>query len=191
MQVPQIRLHQINAQIGLNIIQPKQEIRQMPAELSIQQIPAEMQIERKPAFLEINQEQAWDELGFKSGNKLSAEMAEFSKREGLEAVAQISQEGDQLAAIENRTDMIASISSQKANPEPLDYNIAFIPSIGSVKLHYTPTEIHIAWKQGGAKIESTPQKPIHDYTPGRTEVYVRQRQQLNIDFIGINVNRTS
>ncbi|WP_312470781.1 DUF6470 family protein [Neobacillus sp.] len=191
MQIPQIRLHQTYAQIGLRTTQPVQEIEQIPAEQSIKQIPAKMNIERQPSHLEIDQEQAWNELGFKPTSLLSAELAEFSKQEGLEAVAQIAQEGDQLAAIENKTDPFSSIALEKANPGPADFNIAFIPSYGSVKLHYTPTKLHIDWEKGGAEIEVTLHKPVHNYTPGRTEVYLRQRQQLQIDFVGINVNKES
>lgn len=191
MQIPQIRLHQTYAQIGLRTIQPVQEIQQVPAELSIKQVPSTLNIDRQPSHLDIDQEQAWNELGLKKLSVLSADMAEFSKQEGLAAVAEIAQEGDQLAAIEHKGDAIVSIATDKALPEPADFNIAFIPSYGSVKINYTPTELHIDWKQGGAEIEATQHKSIQNYTPGRTEVYLRQMQQLQIDFVGLNVNSKS
>jgi hypothetical protein len=191
MQIPQIRLHQTYAQIGLKITQPVQEIQQQPADLSIKQVPAKMNIQRQPSSLVIDQEQAWNELGFKNLSTLSADHAEFSKQEGLAAIAEIAQEGDQLAAIEHKGDAIVSIITQKTQPEPADFNITFIPSYGSVKIHFTPTEVHIDWKQGGAEIVATQHKPIHNYTPGKTEVYMRQMQQLQIDFVGLNVNNKS
>jgi len=188
MQLPQIRMHQTYAQIGLRTVEPVQEIQQIPADLSIKQYPSKMNIDRKPSQLEIDQEQAWNELNLKKISVLSADMAEFSKQEGLEAIAQISQEGDQLARIEHKNDAIVSIAAEKGNPEPADFNVAFIPSYGSVKIHYTPSELSINWKQGGAEIEFTPHKPIHNYTPGKTKVYLRQMQDLQIDFVGLNVN---
>lgn len=189
MQLPQIRLHQTYAQIGLQITQPVQEIQQEPADLSIKQHPAEMVIERTPSQLEIDQDEAWDQLGFKSLPELSEEMANYAKQSGLEAIAEIAAEGDQLAAIETKTDAIAAISAEKGNPPPDDFNITFIPSYGSVKIHYTPTEVYIHWKQGGAEIEAKPNKPIHHYQPGKTAVYLRQKPSLEIDFVGINVNQ--
>ena len=188
MQLPQIRMHQTYAQIGLRTVEPVQEIQQIPADLSIKQYPSKMNIDRKPSQLEIDQEQAWNELNLKKISVLSADMAEFSKQEGFEAIAQISQEGDQLARIEHKNDAVASIATEKGNPEPADFNVAFIPSYGSVKIHYTPSEVSINWKQGGAEIEFTPHKPIHNYTPGKTKVYLRQMQDLQIDFVGLNVN---
>lgn len=189
MQVPQIRLHQTNAQIGLRITQPVQELQQTPADLSIKSEAAKLMIDRKPAQLIIDDEQAWNELGFKSTSTLSAEMAEFSKQEGLEAIAEISQEGDQMAAIENKSNVFVSIATEKALPAPADFNIKFIPSYGSVKIQYIPTELHINWKKGGVHIQATPHKPVHHYTPGKTEVYLQQMQQLQIDFVGVNVNQ--
>lgn len=191
MQIPQIRLQQTYAQIGIRTIQPVQEIQQIPAELSIKQNPPKMEIERNPSKLFIDQEQAWNELNLKDLATFSSDMVEYSKQEAMEAVAEIAQEGDQLASIEHKTDAISAIATNKANPGPVDFNIAFIPSPGSVKIHYTPTELHIEWKQGGAEIESTQHKPIHNYTPGKTEVYLRQMQELQIDFVGINVNERS
>lgn len=189
MQLPQIRLHQTYAQIGLRITQPVQEIHQEPADLSIKQNPAELSIERTPSRLEIDQEEARSQLGFKPLGVLSAEIADESKQIGFEAIAQIAQEGDQMAAIENKSDAIVEISAQKGNPPPADFNITFIPSYGSVKIHFTPTEVHLNWNQGGTKIDSKINRPIHHYQPGKTEVYLRQKQQLEIDFVGLNINR--
>jgi hypothetical protein len=191
MQIPQIRLHQTNAQIGLRITQPVQEIQQKPADLSIKQVPATMTIERKPGRLEIDQEQLWNELNVKRNGVFNEDMAAFARQEAFEAIGEKAQEGDQLAEIEKKNDAIQSIISSKANPGPAEFTIGFIPSYGSVKIHFTPTEVAIDWKQGGAEIETTPNKPIHNYTPGKTEVYLRQMQDLQIDFVGGNIDSKS
>ncbi|MEH7308902.1 DUF6470 family protein [Neobacillus drentensis] len=191
MQLPEIQLKQTYAQIGLRTTKPVQEIEQMPAELSIKQVPATMNIDRKPAHLDIDQEQLWNELNFKNNSVFSEDMAEFAKQEGLEAISEISQEGDQLAAIEKKTDAINSIVTSNANPSPAEFNIGFLPSYGSVKINFTPEELSIDWKKGGVEIEVIPHKPNHTYTPGKTEVYLRQMQALQIDFIGGTINTKS
>jgi hypothetical protein len=183
MRIPQIRLQQTYAQIGLNIIQPKQEIEQRPADVSINQIPSKMTIERTPSKLTIDQDQAWSELGFKKTSVLSQEFAENGRQVLIEAIGEIASEGDQLAAIEQHSDAFVAIATEKGNPPPADFNIAFIPSHGSVKIDYTPAEVHINWERGGAEIQVNPNKPIHNYTPGKTEVYLRQMNQLQIDFV--------
>ncbi|WP_042355978.1 DUF6470 family protein [Bacillus rubiinfantis] len=190
MQLPQIRLQHLNAQIGLRITQPVQEIQQSPADVSIKQVPVQMTINRQPSQLEIDQEEAWNQLGFKSLSTLSAELADYAKQAGLEAIGEIVDEGNQMAAIENKSDAFVAIAVDKGNPPPDDYNIAFIPSYGSVKIHYTPTEQYIEWKQGGAEIDVKQNKPVHTYQPGKVEVYLRQEPTLDIDFVGININKS-
>jgi hypothetical protein len=191
MQVPQIRLQQTQAQIGLRMTKPVQEIQQKPADLSIKQTPTTMNVTRTPSKLDINQDQARNELNQKMPDVYSRDNAEASKQRGLEAIAEIVQEGNQLAAIEHKSDAITAIAINKALPEPTDFNIAFIPSYGSVKIDYTPTEIHVNWERGRADIKATPSEVIHQYTPGKTEVYLRQMSHLQIDFVGGSINKLS
>ncbi|MED3624010.1 DUF6470 family protein [Neobacillus thermocopriae] len=188
MQIPQLQINQVPARIGIRTIPPVQEIQQKPADLSIKQTKATMTIDRKPSRLEIDQEQAWNELNVKRLSVLSKDMTEYSRQVGLEAIAQIAQEGDQLAAIEKNNNAIVDIAIEKGLPLPADFNIAFIPSHGSVKINYIPTELHIHWKLGGAEINAVQNKPIHHYTPGKVEIYLRQKQNLDIHFTGTNIN---
>lgn len=188
MQIPQIRLQQAHAQIGLRISQPVQEIQQKPAELSIKQESAKMTIENKPSQLIIDDEQFWNDLGFKSIPTLSQENAQHGRETVLDYIATKAQEGDQLAKIENKSDAIVGFVTEKVLQPKEDFNIAFIPSPGSVKIQFTPAELHINWKKGGADIQVTQNKVVHHYTPGKTEVYLQQRQQLQIDFVGTNIN---
>jgi hypothetical protein len=188
VQFPQIRLHQTYAQIGLRITQPVQEIQQKPAELSLKQESAQMSIENKPSQLIINDEQFWNDLGFKSIPTISQESAQHGRETVLDYIATKAQEGDQLAKIEHKSDAIVGIVTEKVLQPKADFNIAFIPSPGSVKIQFTPAELHINWKKGGADIQITPNKVIHHYTPGKTEVYLQQRQLLQIDFVGTNID---
>ncbi|MGX6441630.1 DUF6470 family protein [Neobacillus sp. K501] len=183
MRIPQIRLQQTYAQIGLNISQPRQEIEQKPADMQIKQNSSKMTIDRTPSKLTIDQDQAWGELGFKPTSELSREFADAGYQAAIEAIGEIASEGDQLAAIEQHSDAFVAIATEKGNPPPADFNIAFIPSHGSVKIDYTPSEVRINWERGGAVIEVNPNKTIHNYTPGKTEVYLRQMNQLQIDFV--------
>lgn len=184
MQLPQIQLHQTYGKIGLRISQPVQKIEQPTAEMSIKQSPAKMMIERTPSVLEIDQEQARNELNCKSPSVFSQDSAEYGKQLAFEAIALIAQKGDRLANIKDKTDAIVAIATEKNLKEPLDFNIAFIPSYGSVQIQYTPSDLKIDWQEGGTEIEVVQQKPVHQYTPGKTEVYMSQWPELKIDVLG-------
>jgi len=109
MQFPQIRLQTTFAQIGLQRSNPVQEIQQVPAELSYKRTPTKMTIERTPGQLEIDQEQAWNERNLKGPMKLIADNAEYARQQALEAIAETVAEGNQMQAIENKTNAIDAI----------------------------------------------------------------------------------
>jgi hypothetical protein len=190
MQFPQIRLHSAFAQIGMQRSNPVQEIQQVPAELSYKRTPTKMNIERTPGQLEIDQEQAWNQLNLKGPSQLIADNADYARQQAMEAIAETVAEGNQMQAIENKTNAIDAIVTNKVLAPPADFNIAFIPSHGSVKFNYQPTELHIDWQKGRIEFQATPAQVNHQYTPGKTEIYLRQKNRLEIDFVGINVNRT-
>lgn len=152
--------------------------------MTIKQEPTQMTIDRKPGMLEIDQEQARNEVNLKSPSVLSEDYAEYGRQQALQAIADIAEKGNRMAAIKNKGDAIVQMATE-ATIKPLpDFNIAFIPSYGSVKLHYTPTELQINWNNGGTEINVIPQNPIHHYQPGKTEVYVSQWPELTIDVLG-------
>jgi hypothetical protein len=184
MKLPQIQMNQTYARIGLRITQPVQEISQPSAVTSIRQEPAQMTIERQPSILEIDQEQAWNELNLKSPSTFNNDNVDYAEEQWLEAIANIAQKGDRLAAIKNHSDAIVEIATNQNIKEPRDFNIAFIPSYGSVHIQYTPADLQINWQLGGAKIEIMQQKPVHNYTPGKTEIYMSQWPELHIDVQG-------
>lgn len=184
MRIPQIQLQQTYAKIGLRITRPVQEIEQPPAEISIKQEPAKMVIDRKPGILEIDQEQARYEVNLKTPSAFSEDYAEYGRNEALQAIAEIAEKGNRMASIKNKGDAIVEMATEKTLKPPPDYNIAFIPSYGSVKIDYSPTELQINWNIGGTEINIIPKNPIHNYQPGKTEVYMSEWPELQIDVLG-------
>ncbi|WP_147535360.1 DUF6470 family protein [Bacillus marasmi] len=184
MKIPQIQLQQTYAKIGIRITKPVQDIEQPPAQMSIKQEHTKMVIDRKPGTLEIDQEQARNEVNLKSPSVLSDDFAQFGRQQLLEAIDAIVQRGNRMAAIKNKADAIVAMATEQTQKPPPDFNIGFIPSYGSVKFDYTPTELQIDWQIGGTQIEILPQKPIHHYKPGKAEVFMSEWPELKIDVLG-------
>jgi len=188
MEMPQLRLSQTYAKIGMNIEKPKQSIQQPPATMEIRQEPANLEIVRTAPNLRIDQTQAWNEMNLKDPFTLTRDEAREAYQQWLEGIARRAAEGERLAAIENKGNPIAEIAQQSGSPGPANINIAFIPGYGSVKVDFIPGELHMNWKQGGAFINTEMNRPIHEYTPGKVEVYLKQKQSLTIDFTGREVD---
>lgn len=188
MKLPQIRLSQTFAQIGLRIEKPKQRIEQPKANMQIRQTPARLEINRKPGRLLIDQTKAWEEANLKGISALAKEFSEEGRRLLLEGIARRAEEGRQLAAIERDVNAIVELARKNGTPAPKPFNITFIPSYGSVKFHYMPSRLDMEWHRGGTTVRVLPRPPIHEYTPGSIEVYMRQRESLTIDVVGLDVD---
>lgn len=184
MRVPQITIESQFGKIGLNISQPIQEIEQPKAEMIIEQPPAQLIINRYPSKLTIDQTLAWENLDLKSIFKRNTENASIGINTAMEYIAKKSQEGDELM----------NIAKIKGNPiinhaiaaltKSSQFNTGDIPSQESVKIEYTPSSVEIDWKQNKPQIDVRLNKPIHNYTPGNTEISMAQYPSLKIDFTG-------
>ncbi|RKD24238.1 hypothetical protein BEP19_07485 [Ammoniphilus oxalaticus] len=181
MRIPQIRMSQTFAQLGIETEKPQQTIQQPKAEMAIQQQPTELKIERSPSILEIDQTRAWEEANLKGPATLARDWASASRQQGLEGIARRAEEGGQLAAIERGGNALADVAQTKSHPPPALFNITFIPSYGSVQFRFTPTKLDMNWTQGGVKIDAKSHQPLHEYKPGHVNIYLKQQESLTIE----------
>jgi len=191
MRVPQIRLEQTFAKLGLNIQKSVQEIRQPRAEMSIKQEPAQLQISQRQGVLTIDSSEAQSNIDLRGPLRRSRDNAEYGYQKWLEAIAFISQSGDRLAAIERKGNPIAEISFE----ESTIYENTEIIAAGSltgdgIEIRFEPKKPVIEVQVRGSKIEVKVNKPIHQYTPGKVSGQITQWNTLKIDFVGLYVDET-
>lgn len=181
MNFPQIQIESFHGKIGIKIDKPIQKLEQKSAEISIEQNPAELAIERNPGKLTIDQTLARENLDLKSIFKRNDENAVLSKQKVMEYINKTVQEGNELMKIENKGQPI--IEQAKRNLERIImFNTGNIPSQFSVKIDYTPSNIKIDWKVNKPDIQVQVNHPVHEYTPGKANIFVEQYPSINIDF---------
>jgi hypothetical protein len=185
MNMPQIRLESTFAQIGLHTEKPIQKIEQPKAVQTIEQPKAQLSIETVPSRLTIDQIEAWAQLGFKPIPWLVEETANYGKQQSMEGIARRVRQGDELMKIENKTNPIPIQAEENGHKPEAQFNIGFIPSYGSVKIHYQPAEVHVKITPQKPIIDVQIRKPIHEYTPGKVHVYLEQQNMLKIDFVNL------
>ena len=188
MKLPQIRLQSQSALISLQTQNAVAQLQQPKAELDIKQPPAEMTIERTPSQLTIDQTSAREAVDLKSIRKRIEEFAENGRQEWLEGLARRANEGDELMRIENGGNPIVSQAKQNSERPEKQFNIGFVPPLFSVKLHYEPTKLDINWKVNKVENNTRTNKPTLDYTPGKVEVGLRQKESLQIDYVNVDFN---
>jgi hypothetical protein len=190
MQLPQIRMQQTYAQLGLNIKKPVQEIQQPQAELNLRQEPAVLDIQQAKGRLTIDTSEAQANIDLRGSLRRTRDNAEYGYQKAMEAIAQIAQEGDRLAAIERGGNPIADIAFE----ESIIYDNTEIIAEGSIvgdgiEIRYDLQPAKIDVQVRGKRMDPVIHKPIHNYTPGKVEGYIRQWNSLQIDFVGLHVDK--
>jgi hypothetical protein len=182
MQFAQIRLQSNPSTISLKTTQPVQSIEQSKVVLDIKQPPAEMNIERRPSFLSIDQSEARADMDLKSIGRRVSDAKDQGYQDWLSGLSRVAQEGDDLAHIERGGHPIAEHAKQNSQSQIYDYNIAFVPSAGSVKIDYDPGDLSIDWTVHKPENNSYVQPANISYTPGSVQVNLEKYASLKIDF---------
>lgn len=185
--MPQIRIESIKGQIGMRTIPATQTIEQPKPIVEIQQPPAEMHIERRPSKLTIDQTKAWEDMNLKSLPKIMEEFAQEGRSKAMEGAARRAEEGDELMRIEYGGNPIPGIVKRNSERPEASFNIGFIPSPFSVKLHYEPSVLDIQWTRREPMIQMEPQKPVIEYEPGKVDIHMEREPSLKIDFVNLEV----
>ncbi len=159
--------------------------------MTIEQPKADIQIETRPSKLTIDQTQAWKDMGFMGPLAASRENDQLGRQAVLEGIGRRASEGNQLMKIEHGGNAIESIAYNNAHPPMKEFNIGWIPSHGSVKIHYQPADVQVNVQANKPRITVDPQKPVHDYVPGRVDIALKQYANLEIDFVHVNWKETT
>lgn len=186
MNVPQIRLQSISAQISIHTNKGQHTIEQPKAELSIEQPKADLSIETTPSILTIDQTEAWADMDLKHVSRRIKEAAQQGYQDALAGIARRAEEGEQLKRIEDGGNPLADIAKKNSQKPIYPFNVGFIPSAGSVKIQYEPAKVNIDVKPNKPIIDASINKPIINYQPGKVEVELERRNELFIDFEAVS-----
>ncbi len=183
MNIPKLQIQSTPARIGLDIQKPIQEIQQPKANLEIQQPSAKMSIQTTKSKLTIDGYEARESMGYKTSISRTREIAQQSKQDVLEGIARRAEEGQELMRIENGGNPIAEQAKRRGRQPYSSLNIKFIPQAGTVKVNFEPGNVDIQVEPQKVIINSTINKPIHNYTPGKVKVEMLQYPSLKIDWL--------
>lgn len=180
---PQLQIRTTDAKLGLNIEKPRQVIRQPQATQHIEQPAAIIDIETTKGFMRIDSSQARRDVGMVGPLESSAKYAQEGLKKVLQGMARRASEGRQMMDIANNKNVIPGIAKKNTFPVKAKLGIDFIPSVGSVKLDYTPAKVDISVQTQNPKISAQINKPIHEYTQGKVSGYMLQNPSIEVDVI--------
>ncbi|MFD2655571.1 DUF6470 family protein [Gracilibacillus thailandensis] len=182
MQIPQLRIQQQNAMIGIRTIDAKLDIEQGPAKQSIQQPQADLNITTKPGKLTIDQSKALADVGIIPTEESVEKMANEAMQTAIEGSKKRRRQGDMLMKIENGGNPLAQIAKENGQWPKHQFNIGWIPSGDAVQFDYQPAEVDIDARANKPIINAEPTKNQFHYQRGGIDVYLEQENWIDIDF---------
>ncbi|AVK82784.1 hypothetical protein C3943_04020 [Lysinibacillus sp. B2A1] len=186
MRLPQIQIHTTDAKLNLHIAKPQQNIKQPKATQHIEQPAAILEINTTRGILKIDSSQARRDLGMIGPIEATKNAAEEGSQAALSGAARRAREGRQMMMSAGKgqgRSTIQNIAKQNHGPHRVQFNIKFVPSVGSVKINYTPGTTDVNIQRREPIIDAKVNNPIHEYTPGKVTGTMVQRPDVDIDVI--------
>ena len=188
MNLPQIRLQSTFIKTGLTIEKPVQQIQQPKAKQQIEQPAAILEIETIPGQLYVDSSQARAEVGLKTDSQRVEEFAQDGYQDWLNGLARRARQGRDLMQIHKGGNPIVAHVKENSKLPQKQFNIGWIPSHFSVKMQYDPAQVNINVQPQKPTTNVEIQKPIHEYTPGKVNLDILQKNSFEIDFTNVFPN---
>lgn len=187
MRLPQIQIRTTDAKLDIHIGKPQQHIEQPEATLHIEQPAAILEIHTTRGVLKIDSSQARRDLGLIGPIEATKNAAKEGQQTALSGIERRVNEGRQIMMSAGKGQgraIMQNIAKQNHGPHRVPFNIKFVPSIGSVKIDYTPGTTDVNIERREPIIDAKVNKPIYEYTPGKVTGTMVQRPNVDIDVIG-------
>jgi hypothetical protein len=178
-------------QIGMERTPSKLNIETQNARLDLHQTYAKLNIRTDPPRVLIDQYECRASAGLKNDYDLLQEASQRAYQHIMEYIGQTAEDGDRLAAIQNRGNPIVDIAVRDANPQH-EFGIGFIPKVrpaidvtGSIQIEPVLDENGAT---NGVKGDYTPGVVTYSYEPGQINVYVKRYPSVNIQYVSNNID---
>ncbi|WP_407307280.1 DUF6470 family protein [Desulfosporosinus sp. SB140] len=165
-----------NARLNLQTTRPNLQMETTPSTLEMRQPYGELTIDSTPCRYSI---------GFKNNTDFARDNAEFGRQTAKNAIARIVEDGDKLAAIQNKTNAIADIAAKNsAHTEIPRVTLAYV-ALPNISYHAEPVQFTPI--EGKINYNLEPGKVQGDYQPGSVDIRVSQYPSVEISVVDVKV----
>ena len=149
-------------------------------ELEIEHPKIEMRT--KLPKVNIDQYQCFAEAGRMGNLDLSRDNSSYSKSQMMQSIGKIVEQGNQMADF-HQGDPIPDQANYNAYEQFVrDWNIDTIPK-SRPTITLDPGNVDIQLQRGSVRMNSKQQKPSYNYSPGKVDIYLAQKNSIEINFI--------
>ncbi len=177
------------ALIGISTTPGKLSIQQPKADVSMHTEHPKVEIDNKFPKVKIDQYECFAERGMKNYLDLTKETVQLAKQSAMQGIERRVRQGNELAAIENGRNPIARQAEENAfelfNKE---FGLDFIPK-SRPRIELIEGKPKITVHEGKVNIDVKVNKPIINYTRGKVDIYLRQKNSIDIQYVGEKIDK--
>ncbi len=181
MEMPKLVMSQQYAMIGIQTQNGHYQINQPQAEISMQTTNTQVRIENAKGMVEIDQEPGWGMLGVGSNPQWNENIYSQMNSIMMQGILRRSEDGNRMIEAmiskDDPTGELADKNSKLVNS--VDYTVSTIEKDG-VKLNGLFKPGKVDYQNGSLTVQVKPHKPQIEYHRGAVDLYVRQKNSLNI-----------
>ena len=184
-----LRITTTPALIGIDRTPGGFDMRQPKADMELNIEHPKVEIRTEHGQVRIDQSQCFSEAGLKSFSELTADNAAFARQKVMQTIEKIGRQGDELMAIEAKYDPIPGQAEENAFTwDDVVFNFDLIPK-SRPKVDFVGGTVDIQVKEGRVNLQVQVNKPIINYTPTKLDIYLRQKNSINIEYVGSKFNQ--
>lgn len=182
----EIRIQSQNALIGIERTDGQFSIHQKQWPMELNTVDSIQKIKMTDAVLYIDQRQSFSEAGLKSIMEMSRVFAAKGRSAALRGINRIAREGKELADI-HRGRAIFRQAKRRFAAKTREVTFDMIPKTRP-KITVIPGEVTGEFRKGYVDIKLGKTKPDVQYYPGKLDIYLRQKNNLEIQFVGTKLD---
>lgn len=186
--IPTIQIRQQYAAIEIEQDPGRLNMHSSPADFQMSTSQAQLHMESTHGVLQIDQSEAWDAFATGSTIRLNQRIYSQCQQIALRAIAKTMENAHRLGAIQNGGNPIADIAAERAFAD-VGVEIPSSPSYDSVRFDYSPTQLNMNVTPGEVRVDARPIPVDIQVEPAKVEIYIRQKQQLDITPPQIDLQR--
>ncbi len=180
-----LRISQTYAQIGIQTQRGQLNINTTQPKLNMQQEHVQVEIETELPRVHIDQYQCFAEAGLKNNADLAKEVEQLAKKQLMKYINKKTSESERLLQIYRGGNPFAEFAKRDAY-ETKQFNVDVIPKsrpkievTGEVKTSFRPGGVQFSAQNGIVDIQAT---------RSNVDIYLKQRQSIQIQYVGNNVD---
>lgn len=164
-----------NAKIEINTVKPELTLHTTKPQIQISTQAVKVEISQPRGELEVDQSPCRASLGIRTISEVIRDFAEMGQQAVLQAIGNIAEEGNRLAAIEKEPDAIVNLAVEKLESQPGDLEIIWIDNpiinyrMNPPKFTSTPGQIALQLQRGTVQ---------NDFQWGKANIDMAQYQSI-------------